>query len=63
LGLVHRDLARKIREFRNTKSLFMVKSCYRRSLSPRKRLSLEPAYDNTVCSLPGNLFASGGGEV
>src|SRR5208283_1025635 len=39
---IHRDeiaLARKIHEFRNTKSLFMVKSCYLRSFSPNKRLS------------------------
>jgi len=56
-------LARKIREFRDRKSLFMVKSCCSRSFSPHKRLSIEPAYDNTVCSLSGNLFASGRGEV
>jgi hypothetical protein len=56
-------LARKIHEFRNTESPFMVKSCCRRSFSPHKRLSFERAYDNTVCSLSGNLFASGGREV
>jgi HPt (histidine-containing phosphotransfer) domain-containing protein len=47
-------LARIMHVFRNTKSLFMVKSCCIRSLSPRKRLSLERAYDNTMCSLPRN---------
>lgn len=58
--LLIRELARKSHEFRNTKSPFMVKSCYRCSFSPNKKLSLERAYANAVCSLPGNLFASGG---
>jgi len=56
-------LARKIREFRDRKSLFMVQSRCLDGFETNKRLSFESAYDNTVCSVPGNLFASRNREI
>jgi hypothetical protein len=57
------SLARIIHVFGDTKGLVMVQSRCLRGFETNRRPSRERAYHNTVCSVPWNLFASGGREV